>query len=107
MSTAESNFTGRPLEYFVKSLIAGIVSILGLFTFGLLTAWATIYLQKWVAGHTHIEGKQLKFEASFVDLWVKTIIWMLLTMVTFGFYAILGFLFVARQKYFIARTTFA
>jgi len=104
---SKSDFKGGAIEYFLRSIVTGFLSLVGIFTLGILTAWASLWLQKWITRNSCIDGRQLKLEAGAFNLWVRTIIWFLLIIITVGFYAILGFYFVARQRWFLKRTHFA
>jgi len=106
-SFSESEFTGTAMGVFGRKLVILICFPLIILTVGLVGAALAIWFQKWIARNTYISGKQLEFEASFVDLWVKKIIWMILSVITLGLYIILGFYFVAYQKWITRNTRIA
>ena len=81
----QSTFTGGAFSYFFRSLAVGIVSSL---TFGLLFPAMTCWLQRWVASHTFINGRQQVFDGKGRELFGKYILWFLLTIITFGIYSI-------------------
>jgi len=103
-----SEFVGTPMGYFGRTmLLAFILFPLGIITFGLTFAYGSLILHRYIVNNTIIGGRRLKLEANFVELWLKSIVWMLLIIVTFGLYAFLGFYFVARQKWFTKHKSFA
>ena len=81
----ESTFTGGAFAYFFRSLAVGLVSTI---SFGLLLPVMTCWLQRWVASHTFINGRQQVFDGKGGQLFGKYIVWFLLTIVTLGIYSI-------------------
>ena len=68
----------------------GVLSfLLVLFTLGFGIPWAVCMKQKWIADHTTIDGRQLKFVGSGGELFGKFIVWYLLSLVTLGIYGLL------------------
>lgn len=63
----------------------GIV-IVGVFTFGIAVPFVTCAYVKWQISHTVVSGKRLYFTGTGGDLFVKSLIWVLLTIVTLGIY---------------------
>lgn len=91
-------------SYFDGSLLqligVGIIQFLMiLFTFGIATPWAVCYHERWIANHSVIESKRLKFNGTGGELFGKFIIWMLLTIITIGIY---GFWLSIKMKKWVA-----
>ena len=80
----ESKFTGGLLG----SIGIGIASFfLTVFTLGFGAPWAICMRHRWLSKHTIIDGRQLKFVGTGGELFVKYIIWMLLSAITLGIYS--------------------
>ncbi len=56
-------------------------------TVGIGAPWAICMKQRWIAGHTYIDGHQLAFDGTGSQLIGKYILWLLLTVVTLGIYS--------------------
>ena len=95
----ESKFTGG-LAGLVGTYI--VVALLCFVTLGLGTPWGICIWQKWVADHTVIDGKQVYFDGTGRDLFVKFIIWELLCIITFGIYS---FWLVIKMKQWVTQHT--
>ena len=80
----ESQFNGGLLGLigvnFVVSIVTGI-------TLGIAAPWMVCFRERWYAGHTIIDGKQLTFDGTGGQLFGEYIIWLLLTIVTIGIYS--------------------
>jgi len=100
----ESRFTGGALGLWGIKLLAIPVLFLGVFTLGILWAWYSCFVQRWKTKHTFINGVQLRFDGRAIALWVRIIIWSLLTFITFGLYAFLGFRTIAKMRWFARHT---
>jgi len=104
---AESKFTGGVLGLWGMKLLAVPMAFLGFLTLGILSAWYTCFFKRWLCGHTYINGYQLRFDGGAIELWVRKIVWLLLTFVTLGIYLFFGFYTISRQRWFTSRTNFA
>ena len=97
----QSTFTGGAFSYFFRRLAVSIVSSL---TLGLLMPAMTCWLQRWVASHTFINGRQQVFDGKGMELFGKYILWLLLTIVTLGIFLI--WLPVKLEKWVVSHTHF-
>lgn len=80
----ESKFTGSLLGLIGINLLTGfLISI----TAGIAAPWAVCIRESWIADHTVIDGRQLRFNGSGGELFGQYIIWFLLTVVTCGIYS--------------------
>lgn len=80
----ESNFTGGLLGLIGTWILVMLVCCI---TLGFGTPWGICIWQKWIADHSVIDGKQVYFDGTGGDLFVKFIIWELLCIVTLGIYS--------------------
>jgi len=80
----KSKFNGGVLECFCVWLGA---ILLITFTLGLATPWAVCFVVGWYARNTQIDGYNVSFDGTGVQLFGKFIIWWLLSIVTLGIYA--------------------
>jgi len=100
--TEGSVFTATIMELFIKLLILGFLSVITLFI-----GFPFFYVNflKWVYSKTKINGKGITFNGTGGQYFVKNLIWTLLSIVTFGIYAILC---VPREycKFFVENTHF-
>lgn len=80
----ESKFTGGLLGLIGINLLTGLIIT---FTLGFGAPWAICLKQSWIAKHTYIDGKQLAFDGTGIQLIGNYIKWMLLTIITLGIYA--------------------
>jgi uncharacterized membrane protein YjgN (DUF898 family) len=79
-----SDFDGRVGELFGINLA---VSFITMFTLGFGFPWALVMKQRYVTGHTIVEGKRLRFDGTggqLFGIWVKVL---LLCIVTLGIYS--------------------
>lgn len=97
-----SKFTGKMLGYLGVSIVVGLISSI---TLGIATPWAICYLQSWISKHTYVDGKQLKFDGTGMQLFGSYIKWFLLTIITFGIYGL--WLPVKIQEWTASHTHFA
>ena len=79
----DSQFTGTLFGVLVIHIGCFVVTLLSL---GLTVPWALCFRHEWVAKHTIIDGRRLKFVGDGATLFTKFIIWYLLCIVTFGVY---------------------
>ena len=80
----ESKFTGRLLGLLGINILQWL--IIGI-TLGLAAPWAICMKEAWVAKHTIIDGRQLRFDGTGGQLFGNYIKWFLLTLITFGIYS--------------------
>ncbi len=73
-------------------------------TFGIAHPWMKCWYQKWLASHTVINGKRMTFDGKGGDLFVKYIIWLLLSYLTCGIYTL--WMSVALKKWLSEHTHF-
>jgi len=92
-----SRFDGRWTEQLAKAFIAVFVSII---TCLLGSWWAFMWYLRWFYSKSTINGKKLEFRGTGKAYFKKSIIWLLLSIVTVGIYGI--FFFPKRFQEFIA-----
>jgi len=95
----KSEFTGGLLGLIGVSIISMIIVV---FTLGICVPYAVVIKQRWIAEHTYIEGKQLKFIGTGLSLFGQWIKWLLLTFITLGVY---GFWVNIKMKQWVVRNT--
>ena len=95
----ESQFTGGLLGLIGINLLQALM--IGL-SFGLGTPWAICMKERWMAGHTIIDGKRLTFDGTGSQLFGNYIKWFLLTILTLGIY---GFWLDIKMKQWITKHT--
>jgi uncharacterized membrane protein YjgN (DUF898 family) len=81
----ESRFTGGLLGLIGISILQGIIIAL---TLGIAAPWAICLKESWVASHTFIDGRQLRFDGTGGQLFGNYIKWFLLTLITLGIYSL-------------------
>lgn len=96
----KSEFRASVLEYVLHIIIIWILSIL---SFELLTPWLLAANYKWEAENTYINGRGLCFDGKGSQLIGKWIIWILLTIITFG---LDGLILPLRLKQWVISHTF-
>ena len=79
----ESKFSGGLLGLIGISILQSLVSI---FTLGIGIPWAVCMKERWVAKHTVVDGKQMKFDGTGGQLFGTYIKWFLLCIITLGIY---------------------
>ena len=85
-NTYESAYTGSAL----KRLLINLGVLLGsICTLGIAYPFLVCIKEKWLKSHTFVNGRQLEFDGNGAQLIGKYIIWLLLSVVTFGIYALL------------------
>ncbi len=80
----ESKFTGGLLGKIGTGILCTALII---FTLGLGTPWAVCIKQNWYTKHTIIDGKQLYFDGTGMQLFGTYLKRVLLVIVTFGIYS--------------------
>ncbi len=78
-------FDGSIIGRFILGLICAIVNI---FTLFICLPFTICWKQKWLLKHTVHDGKRLSFDGNGFQLIGKSIIWCLLTLITFGIYGL-------------------
>lgn len=97
-----SAFTGGVLSFLFYALLAFLAVT---FTFSLALPWVYAAFHRWLARNTYIEGRQLRFDGTGGELFWKYLLWLVLTIVTFGIY---GFwLYIKVTAWRVAHTHFA
>jgi len=97
-----SVFTGGLLGLIGVNLLQALLTVC---TLGLCVPWAVCIKERWIAKHTYIDGKQLKFDGTGGQLFGKYIVWMLLTIITIGIYAF--WLDIKMKQWVVKHTHFA
>ena len=83
--TYESKYTGGALTRLFISI--GVV-LLSLITLGIAYPFLLCTQEKWLKSHTFVNGRQLEFDGNGAQIIGKFILWLLLSFITFGLYAI-------------------
>ncbi len=96
-----SYFDGGYWVYIGYNLVVNFVTVI---TFGIAHPWMRCWYQKWLASHTVINGKRMTFDGKGGDLFVKYIIWLLLSYLTCGIYGL--WMAVALKKWITEHTNF-
>lgn len=99
----ESKFTGGAFANYFIGLITVIVTIL---TLSLAYPAMACWKKRWEANHTFLNGRRLRFDGRAMQLLGKYIIWVLLSLITFGIYYIFC-MKVALEKWHTKHTHFA
>lgn len=81
----ESKFTGGLLGLIGVSLLQGFITVISL---GLAVPWAVCIKEKWVAKHTIIDGHQLYFDGTGLQLFGNYIKWWFFSVITLGIYSL-------------------
>lgn len=83
----ESRFTGGAFANFFIGLLTALVSVLTLsLAYPAMQCWHI----RWKVKHTYYDGRRLAFDGKAGQLFGKYIIWVLLSVVTLGIYALLA-----------------
>ncbi|MBT3256977.1 MAG: DUF898 family protein [Deltaproteobacteria bacterium] len=84
----KTTFTGTGGALFVRLLLNGLLTFI---TIGFYGPWALCQIFRWKAGHTLVEGTPSRFTGTGGSLFVLYLFHLiLLPMVTFGFYCLVG-----------------
>jgi uncharacterized membrane protein YjgN (DUF898 family) len=81
---SKSKFTGSVLGFIGISIAAFLIFT---FTLGIATPWAVCLVVRWYADNTVIDGYEVRFDGTGMQLFGKFIIWWLLCIVTLGIYS--------------------
>ncbi len=81
----KGTFDGYLIQKIGLSILCGLVNVVTLF----IAYPATIcWKQKWLCKHTIYDGKRLSFDGTGMQLFGKWLVWLLLSVVTFGIFLI-------------------
>jgi len=97
----DSYFDGSLIELIGWRILAFLITIV---TLGIAAPWGSCMLYSYQIKHTVYNGKRLKFEGTGGDLFVNKFKWVLLTIITFGIYAL--FIPVKKTKWVISNIHF-
>ena len=97
----DSYFDGSLIELIGWKLLAFLITIV---SFGIAGAWGKCMIYSYKIKHTVYNGKRLKFEGTGGDLFVNRFKWALLTIITFGIYAL--FIPIKKTKWVISNIHF-
>ena len=97
--TNNSVFTGSLLGLLGVNLLQIILNVI---TLGICAPWTICIKERWIAKHTYIDGRQLRFDGTGGQLFGKYIIWFLLTLITLGIY---GFWLDIKMKQWVVKHT--
>jgi len=89
-------FRGSWATLFGPILLATLLIVI---TLGIGTPWAQVYIRRKVLSNTYYQGQPLSFDGTGGQAFGIYLTILLLTLVTFGFYAILGFANVRMLKW--------
>lgn len=97
----DSYFDGSLIELIGWKLLSFLITIV---TLGIAAPWGKCMLYSYQIKHTVYNGKRLKFEGIGGDLFVNKFKWVLLTIITFGIYAL--FIPIKKTKWVISNIHF-
>ena len=97
----DSYFDGSLIELIGWKLLSFLITIV---TLGIAAPWGQCMLYSYQIKHTVYNGKRLRFEGTGGDLFVNIFKWVLLSIITFGIYAI--FVPIKKAKWVIANIHF-
>lgn len=78
-------FDGGAGTYWLNSFLAFVITII---TLGICYPYALVLKQRWIANHTLVEGRRLKFTGTGIGLFGNWIKWFALIIITLGIYSI-------------------
>ncbi len=79
-----SKFTGNIFGLIGVSILSFLITM---FTLGIATPWAVVIRQKWITNNTIIEGQQLYFDGTGLQLFGTWLKWLFFIIITFGIYS--------------------
>ena len=97
----DSYFDGGLIELIGWRLLSFLITIV---TLGIAAPWGKCMLYSYQIKHTVYNGKRLKFEGTGGDLFVNKFKWFLLSIITFGIYAL--FIPIKKTKWVISNIHF-
>lgn len=80
----ESKFTGGLLGLIGVSILQFLLTLI---TLGLALPWALCMKERWIAKHTFIDGRALRFDGNGLQLFGSYIKWWFFTVITLGIYS--------------------
>ena len=80
-----SRFTGGA---FANAFIGWLSALVGILTLGLCYPFMMCWRESWMAKHTYVNGRQLVFDGNGAQLWARFMLWVILSVITFGIYYI-------------------
>ncbi len=95
------DYRGDAIDLFFENFLMIFFSIL---TLGIFAFWGYVNVRRYILSHTYLEGKPFAFEGTGGQFFVIWLVNTLLTIITLGFYQLLGFALV-RQLQWEARST--
>ena len=98
----ESKFTGGLFGLIGINILGFIITLL---TLGICYPWAVCLREKWYAKHTYVDGKQLVFDGTAIQLFGNYIKWLLLSIITCGIYSF--WLGIKMKKWVVSHTQHA
>lgn len=96
-----SIFDGGLLELIAIRFIGSIITIV---TLGICAPWAVVAVERYMAKHTIIDGKRLRFDGTATQLFGNWIKWLGLIIITFGIYSF--WVNLAMKKWIVKHTHF-
>ena len=97
-----SAFTGGAVMNFLYTFLNVITVI---FTLGFAYPLSRLLQLQWKASHTYVDGKRLSFDGDVNEIYGKYVVWVLLSIVTLGIYAVV-FLSVHMKRWETENTHF-
>ena len=85
VAKGESVFIGSTLEFIGISIAYGFLFCI---TLGIAFPWLECWRYRWEIDNKYIDGSKLYFDGTGAQLFGKYIIWWLLSIITFGIYAL-------------------
>ena len=85
LTNDESYFDGNTIQLIGVNILCNILTAISL---GLLFPFTVCYKRKWICKHTVINRKKIVFRGKATSLWGKYILWVFLTIITFGIYGL-------------------
>ena len=79
----KSRYTGGAI---VRSLMKWLSVIVSIITLSLALPAMVCWRERYECRHTYIDNKQLRFDGHALQLLGKFVLWVLLTVITFGIY---------------------
>ena len=95
----KSLFNGGLLGLIGINILQGLLIMI---TLGFGAPWAICMKERWIAKHTYIDGRPLRFDGTGGQLFGNYIKWFLLTLITIGIY---GFWLDIKMKQWIVKHT--
>ena len=83
-ANSQAEFSAVAWKYYIFSLASGLAAALSL---GVLKPFADEYFLRWKWKHTVLGGQVLSFTARGDEIFFKNLLWILITIVTFGVYS--------------------